>query len=78
MVSVRRCHGKQITLLKGTTKERTNEVVYVGWRKILYNCLINKNKIALKFVTFYIKFPSEVLKLTLNYVHNRIYLSVDC
>ena len=40
-----RCHGKQ----KDAVKERTNEGVYVGCWKILYNGPIDK-KIAVKFL----------------------------
>ena len=40
------CHGKQITLLKGAMKERMNEGVCVDCWKILYNCLMNENRIA--------------------------------
>ena len=48
--------------------------VSVSAVKRLYNCFMNKNKIALKFVIFYMKYETEIWKLTWNYMCDHISL----
>jgi len=50
----RRCHGKQTPLLKDAINERTNEGIYVGSRKTLYTCLMNKIKNCFKILNIFI------------------------